>query len=302
MRGEDGKRFRIMGQWTDTPETIVRAATARMTVNNAETASLDQLTSAHVSPSSQITFEATIPNAAPISDKMGAKELSDMKPNSAADVHEKTQRLIYNSMRYWMTAADHDSFIGSDKPGIGLNDYSKVPNELGPGLEAGTVKWLQEKYIPAWISVRICQIADVDKNLFRKSLNSSQRKKLNYWWNGKGKDCMTQSDYYNRLNALAARYATLWALPRLQTFVDDTNHGDYKPDVLPSKKKVPVSGAAPATKTKEKPEMRKVDTTILTGGKRWAAALFNSKGAGPAMHDLAQQLGDYDKNVCLLPG
>lgn len=285
MIGQEGTRFRLAGQYNDTPETIVRATLANSTVGSTSGASMLQMTSPHLPPPSQLLALSETPtNQVPTQDEIGAKQLYDM---ALPDIHEQTQRLIYNTMRYHMTVDDHKAFIGLSKPEVGENSVFEVPKELGPDLESGTRKWLQEKYTPAWISIRICQIADLDKDHFRKSLSNSQRKKLDYWWHGKGPQCMTRSDYYNRLNALAARYATLWAIPPLQAFKNDSNTGTTKPVPLASRGK-------DGTKT----TTQKVDTTVLTGGKRWAAALYNLVGVGPKMHELATELGDLQKGVC----
>lgn len=286
MLGQEGKRHRVAGQYTDTPETIVRARTANSTMDSTNDTPLSQLTSAHVSPPSQLfALSETLTNQVPTQDEVGAKQLYDM---SLPDIHEPTQKLIYNTMRYHMTETDHKAFIGIDQPKVGETSAFEVPRELGPDLEAGMRKWLQEQYIPAWIAVRICQISDLDKEHFRKALNNKQRKKLEYWWNGKGPQCMTRSDHYNRLNALAARHATLRAIPPLKAFKDDTNTGTTNPLLLPT-------GTSSNTKQNS---TGKVNTTTLTGGKRWAAALYNLVGVGPKMHELVKDLGNFSKSVC----
>lgn len=240
-----------------------------------------------MAPSLQLSAiaEANDNTRAPANDGIGAKELRDMK--IPVSIQEDTQKMIYRTMLYHMDEDERKKLVGAPRPEVGDDDIMKVPAELGPNLEAGTRNWLRTTYIPAWIATRINQVADMEKSLFRKKLDNAQRRRLKYWWEGKGPQCMSKSDYYNRLNALAARHCTFKAIPRLRVFANDPNLGTTE---------VTAASTQPSP-DKPKQEMRKVATTGLSGGKRWAAALYNLMGVGPAMHNLAQNLGNMEESV-----
>ena len=85
---------------------------------------------------------------------------------------------------------------------------------------------------------------------------------------------MSQSPAYGRLNELCSRHCTLRSCSEdLHAYLADSTQGNRTisvgdPDVV-------------------------LQTTTLTGGQRWAAALFNSQCIGPALNELtykAQQL------------
>ncbi|KAJ8123075.1 hypothetical protein ONZ43_g882 [Nemania bipapillata] len=243
MVGEQGKRHRILGSWSDTPVSLMSVA--------------------HTSVTPQLFNLMTTSTPVPTDESLGAKELSQM--TMPAELHEETQNLIYRVMLYHMSESDRNKFVGVVRPPIGDYEADGVPSALGPNCEDGLRRWIEEKYIPAWLTQRISDIGDTSKEAFRRQLSTTQRKKLKYWWQGKGPGCMSKDDYYNRLNETAAQYTLLRLLERLRDFKSDPSNG---------------TTAASATK---------LDTKSLKGGKRWATALYNSYN-GPTLRNLVDNM------------
>ena len=275
MAGDDGARHRLLGTWSDTPAPSVRAFAAKSTMGTFEGASIEEMGSAHasVAPALMVVAMAAAGQPVPQDESIGAKELNDMQIPS--DLHEETQKLIYRVMLYHMTDDDRKKFLGVFQPLVNADAGDGVPAELGPNIESGLKIWIQEKYIPAWLAQRLSAIGDTSKELFRQSLTPQQRKKLRYWWEGKGSDCMSKDDYYSRLNEMAAQFTLSRLLPRLKAYKQDPFEGTTQPP----------------------PNSSKVATKGLNGGKRWAVALYNRYAVGPAMTDLAMNLGTMTSSV-----
>ncbi|KAM3083200.1 hypothetical protein ACMFMG_003860 [Clarireedia jacksonii] len=214
MSGEEGKRHRLIGAWSDTPVSVL------------------------------FSLMAAANPPVPLDESIGAKELNDMQ--MPADLPDVAQKLIYQVMLYHMSDKDLESFVGVARPLVGEYEADRVPPVLGPNCEAGLKDWIQKKYIPAWLTQRISIIGDTSKEAFRKQLSNDQRKKLRYWWEGKGSSCMSKDDYYNRLNEMASQFALARLLPRLQAYNSDPNYGTTQPP----------------------PGSSKVETKSLNGGKR----------------------------------
>lgn len=263
----------MVGQWTDGSDSLVRQTLASSTAGSFSGASMKAMTAAHadVSPLlSLIAFSSS--QRVPQDEKVGANELATLQLPS--DLQKATQGLIYNVMLYHMDASDRKKFIGVEQPSVG-SSADQVPSDLGPNMESGLRDWITSKYIPAWLTQRISTMGDMNKDAFRRQLTVKQRKRLRYWWEGKGKSCMSQDDHYNHLNAVAANYTLRRTVPRVNDFLEDDNKGN-------------------TAKTKYK-----LATTDLNGGKRWATALFNIKSYGPGLSSLAQDAGNIMTTVGL---
>ncbi|GJD00219.1 hypothetical protein ColKHC_09044 [Colletotrichum higginsianum] len=273
MLGEEGKRHRVLGEWTDTPTIAVRSILASSTAGSFVGAPITLMATAHTEVSPKLYAMATVAAAQPVTqdERAGAKQLSEMKMPS--ELQDQTQRLIYRVMLYHMSDHDREMFVGVSKPLVSDDGGDTVPAELGPNLEAGLRTWVTDKYTKAWLAQRISTIADTNKDAFRKQLSVGQRKKLRYWWDGKGPSCMSKDDYYSRLNEKAAQFTLLRLLPQLRNYKND-----------------PSMGTTSAGRGK-------VATTGLNGGKRWAAALYNMFGIGPALNQMVQTLGSASNSA-----
>ena len=133
------------------------------------------------------------------------------------------------------------------------------------------------RYIPMWIANRIMAISEEKVASWCYKFDTEERKRIRYWWTGTGKKCMSKDPFYCRLNELSSRIATLRMVPELKDYINNTN-----------------SGSTAATKLL-------LDTKGLTGGKRWATALYNYHGFGPGLAQLAQKSSEKKlQKICTL--
>lgn len=273
--GMQGVQCPVSGSSMAPPETLFTAAVVNDLADIEHSMDIHDTSWAHVSPAPPLMVLFEVDERPPADDHMGANKLSGILPGTK-ELHQTTQDLIFRTMLYHMTTEER-SFTGQNQPGMSSGDHNWTEQEIPPSMVKTSAKdWLQTKYIPAWISNRILAISDTVKKDWRFNFTDEDRKRLNYWWTGKGSKCMCKDTNYNNLNALAARLATLRHSPGLKNYVEDGRSGDHV-----------------ATTAGE------VDTTSLSRGKRWAAALYNS-WATTRLHELDLSMdhvreGEVDK-------
>lgn len=250
--GMDGVQCPVSGASMAPSSSLFTAAVVDDLADIEPTMDIHGTSWAHASPSSSLIALFEVDERPPTDDHLGANKLSGLLPGTK-DLHQTTQDLIFRTMLYHMTEEER-KFTGQNQPGISKGDHDWTEQEIPPSMANTSAKdWLKKKYIPAWISNRIFEISDTVKKDWQYNFTNDDKKRLNYWWTGKGPHCMCKDTNYNNLNALAARLSTLRHSPGLKNYLEDGRSGTT------------VASSAGV-----------VDTTSLSGGKRWAAALYNS--------------------------
>ncbi|KAK4496728.1 hypothetical protein PRZ48_012711 [Zasmidium cellare] len=265
MINQNGKRHLLVGTWNSdmAPQAMVARASA------SALASPSPINRPHTPPTvvaKPLVRVMASSVQVPDTDLAGAKYLftSVNVDNLNQQVNEKVQNLLYRTMVYHMNDKDRDNFTKTPKPDVGDLD-TQVPASLSTLLDVKTITWVSNVYAKAWIAQRISMIPKAQRKNWQVDYKDPAvaAKKLEYWWSGKGPNCMCKAPEYNHLNQVAANAIILQLCPQLQSFKDDFRQGDTK-----------------ATKTK-------LDTTGLTGGQRWARALYNSFAIGPGLAKMA---------------
>ena len=250
--GMQGVQCAVSGSSMAPSETLFTAAVVRDLAGIEPSMDIHVPSWAHIAPASHLMALYEVDERPPAEDLIGANKLSGLLPGTK-ELHQTAQDLIFRTMLYHMTSEERN-FTGQNQPGVSKSDHDWTEQEIPPSMVNTSAKdWLQTKYIPAWISNRILEIGDTVKKDWQYNFTDDDRKRLNYWWTGKGSNCMCKDTNYNNLNALAARLSTLRHSPGLKNYIEDGRVGDQ------------VATTA-----------GNVDTTTLSGGKRWAAALYNS--------------------------
>ena len=223
MVAEIGERILLTGNYIDHSLTTTmaeqRLAIASSTIGNSPDSSLQDMISTHLAPPEFVGVLAASNQAVPTDNKEGVKELATL-PLDAPTVHDATQRLLYRVMLYHMDDNDRNTFTGDAKPTVG-NGGDQVPTALASNLNTDIVSWIQKTYVPMWIAKRIISMNDATQNTWREKFSEQQKKKINYFWTGKGKTCLSQAPENNLLNQFCATYGLRLVSPRLGQFADD---------------------------------------------------------------------------------
>ena len=275
MEGSIGRRILLTGDYVDPSLTTTMAAqrqeVALSTVGNPLGSSLQDMMSTHLAPSEFLEpIAADDDQAVPTDNKAGAEELDTKLSLNAQTVHDTTQRLLYSTTLFHMSDDDRNTFTGDTKPTEG-KAADQIPTALGSNLDTGIVDWIQKTYVPMWIAKRIISMSDATQNTWRETFSNQQKKKIDYFWNGKGKTCLSQAPEYNLLNQISATYGLRITSSRLAQYADD-----------------PVPDPSPGP------------THGMSGGKRWAAVLYNIKANGPAFKQMCLGYNTNSENVSVV--
>ncbi|KAH0598391.1 hypothetical protein MHUMG1_03689 [Metarhizium humberi] len=93
----------------------------------------------------------------------------------------------------------------------------ELPAALADNLPDNLKTFFKDKYGPAFI----CRYVGRTQK-YMKSFTDQEMKKLWYWWQGNGKDCLSQSEEYNDINRLSSREAMKRRYEsNLQPYLDD---------------------------------------------------------------------------------
>ncbi|OCK74786.1 hypothetical protein K432DRAFT_309998, partial [Lepidopterella palustris CBS 459.81] len=255
----DGKRHRIFGIWHDPKTAMKRRNISKGTVGTKPGSPLSAMANSHLPPSKVPVNLATAFTTVPQDLTQGARELAQLELRADV-VQQRSQGFIFQAMKFQMTDDQLSNFMGEVRPTVGTTDpNTQVPPNLSASLSFDVAEWIKEKYIPAFIGRMIMNASADTKATWRRSLTAKEEKQITYWWTGKGSGCLSQSKMYNTLNEIAAREAILSIQPRLF---------DYKNDPHP------VDG--------------------LTGGDKWAKALYQNQSQIPALNQISNSLGTKD--------
>lgn len=109
-------------------------------------------------------------------------------------VHTTTQTFIQQMMYYHMDQRHREQFTTQTRP--------ELPSELADSLPSKLKSFFKDKYAPAFLCRSIESFPKYATKFTKK-----ERAKLWYWWEGNGKKCLSRSQEYNDLNAIASTQA-----------------------------------------------------------------------------------------------
>lgn len=120
-------------------------------------------------------------------------------PLIQVSINRRAQQMFTNIMQWHMDHDERKNFFGSaDKP-------SGLPSEFTDQLlNSPTAKWLKDTYARAYI----CQILTLQEGLLNSQFRFTAQEKRNirYFWNGKGKNCLSREPIYKNLDRAINRH------------------------------------------------------------------------------------------------
>lgn len=137
-----------------------------------------------------------------------------------SEIASRAQRLIFNAMKYHMDTEARQLVIKENEPDVGPG-LLDLPNSLGKDLETSIAEWIKTKYAPAYVGLQICSIDDKTRSQWQANYTKDDHKRMRYFWEGKGKGCLSTSYEYTRLNEIATREASIQLAPRLRLYIND---------------------------------------------------------------------------------
>lgn len=93
-------------------------------------------------------------------------------------------------MFYQMDDKDREDFTTRGKP-------TTLPDSLADGLSQELKDFLHSKYAPAYLCRSV-----VETEKYESKFTDKERKKLWYWWEGNGDNCLAKSKEYSNINNL----------------------------------------------------------------------------------------------------
>ncbi|KAL8815800.1 MAG: hypothetical protein Q9191_008420, partial [Dirinaria sp. TL-2023a] len=191
--GNEGPAHYLVGTYIKPTTTTVTAASFQA-ASMAKISNRD-VTSAHSEPH---RFARVLATAGTNDKENVLQELANI-PLDLKEVNSSAQTTMTNVMQWHMKEEDRKLFFGaSDKP-------SGLPHELTSSIEnTDEGNWIRETYANAYI----CQIlAQSDAQIGSDHRFTSQEKKnVQYFWNGTGKNCLAKSQIYKKLERAISRY------------------------------------------------------------------------------------------------
>ncbi|KAG4032306.1 hypothetical protein MFRU_007g02140 [Monilinia fructicola] len=113
-------------------------------------------------------------------------------------LHNDSQLLIRSMMYYHMDDTQREKILQVAKPNV----PDELPAALAGNLPAKLKTFFKEKYGPAFI----CRYVGRTQK-YMKDFTDQEMKNLWYWWQGNGKNSLSQSEEYNDINRLSSREA-----------------------------------------------------------------------------------------------
>jgi hypothetical protein len=118
-------------------------------------------------------------------------------PYRQRDINEAVQRMIANIMSYHLEDSTRETFFGTkEKP--------KIPHEYADDLDKTTKHWLKDTYGPVYI----CSVLSNQEGVIaqERRFDGPQKKRIKYFWEGKGADCLSRSKIFHALERSVTRY------------------------------------------------------------------------------------------------
>ncbi|CAD6446573.1 7630552f-96ab-41cf-8523-f973691513a3 [Sclerotinia trifoliorum] len=190
-RGYKGNRHLVQG-------TIIEsdAVTAsRLKISRAYELALK---SGEAQPSDGKLQPATVTESLLALSDPSLKDLITFGGYQEQSLHNDSQLLIRNMMYYHMDEDQRKDILKVPKPSV----PKELPLALADNLPAELKTFFKDKYGPAFI----CRYVGRTQK-YMSSFTDKDMKKLWYWWQGNGKNCLSQSEEYNDINRLSSREA-----------------------------------------------------------------------------------------------
>ena len=204
-----------------------------------------------------------------LSQQPGGKSVEDLIYGlniNTTELKQDTQKVLFRTMLYHMNDEDRDKILKVGKPIVSdspIFSPETLPSELGEALDPNLRKWIKDKYAMAWIAQNIASMPTEQKKVFNITVDNRSQRRLDYFWRGGGKGCLSQSTEYNNLNTQIAvsclRRKYLKVLDYIRDKAEITNES--------------------------------IDTKLrgMTGGKKWAHLLFESLMTVPMVEQIARE-------------
>ena len=184
---------------------------------------LGSQTVSHIAPAnvflaSKETRVATTPKSVSLLDRMTIRN---------EDITKRAQDIVYKAMLFHMDKTTRKEILNIEiDPHIG-DQVGDVPEAISTKLDAGLIGWLKDTYAPAYICMQMSgftseQVKEWNDNA---KFTNVDKKRIRYWWTGKGPDCLSQSKQYKQLNTLSSAYAARQLLPDLNAYIMDADDG-----------------------------------------------------------------------------
>ncbi|KAH8433829.1 uncharacterized protein LDX57_011464 [Aspergillus melleus] len=132
------------------------------------------------------------------SSALSIKDLVNLAGYNEISVHNDTQTLIKEMMLYHMDSNQREKILQQPKPVLNKD----IPVSLADDLPQKLKEFFKNKYAPAFISRYVGRTSKYMNSFTEKEMNN-----LWYWWQGNGKNSLSQSEEYNDINRLASREA-----------------------------------------------------------------------------------------------
>ncbi|KAJ8133039.1 hypothetical protein O1611_g587 [Lasiodiplodia mahajangana] len=113
-------------------------------------------------------------------------------------LHNTSQLMIKNMMYYHMDKKQREDILHEPLPVVGQD----IPGELADQLPGDLKDFFKNKYAPAFI----CRYVGKTQK-YSSEFTPQEMKNLWYWWEGNGKNSLSQSKEYNDINRLSSRAA-----------------------------------------------------------------------------------------------
>ncbi|KAI9644845.1 hypothetical protein NHQ30_006872 [Ciborinia camelliae] len=131
-------------------------------------------------------------------DDKSVQNLIDFETYDEKSLHDVTQGYIHKMMYCHMDDTQREKILQVVKPSV----PDDLPANLADNLPSNLKTFFKEKYGPAFI----CRYVGRTQK-YMSSFTDQEMKNLWYWWQGNGKNSLSQSEEYNDINRFSSRVA-----------------------------------------------------------------------------------------------
>ena len=174
-----------------------------------------------------------------------------------AKLKEDTQQLIWRTMLYHMDKNDREILGYHEPPLISDSDsMNTLPYAAADGLDQQMREWIREKYAPAYVLQSFASTTLNEQQLkdnFNINFDNKKKRRLEYFWRGNGKGCLSRSGHYDALNRTLTKIAFRRRYPKIKDYLEDLK---------------PIETEGPKAETQDQ------GLKGFVGGQKWAHLLF----------------------------
>ncbi|KAI9148412.1 hypothetical protein HJFPF1_12244 [Paramyrothecium foliicola] len=217
--GNEGYAHVIVGTYVK-PTTLTPASASQEAISSAQSLNTE-VTRAHQLPHPFAKAMAVADVPTNREDRIAA--LGNIALDLPA-VNSSAQTTMTNIMQWHMEEGDRKLFFGSvDRP-LGL------PAELTTMMQnTPEATWIREIYARAYI----CQVMSQQEEGVGKDyrFTAQEKKNIRYFWNGKGRDCLSKSPIYHKLERAISRFEIRKRYDVIGTICREGSGVDYSNDL-----------------------------------------------------------------------